>query len=380
MKKIVLFVLAVAVCLGMSAMFARAEDGTAETTNVTVGVLFFRNDKINTTVNHEGDVFAAGSNVTLKGKITGNLFVAGMNVTLPKELEVRGSVFAAGQSVSNESVVYGQVYLAGSTISDKGDIYGDIKAAGSIVKLAGKYNYAYLAGENVTFSGMANYGLRMGGETNTIEDAAEINGNIKINVPKGKTATYPDKYKDKVEIYSPEKEDDPDDNPLSGANIWASVMGFLFAFVVGIAMMYIFPVGFEKIKAFFTKKIWFCLLWGFLSMLIVPLGTLLILLVFFPASIVFAIAGFLFWLVTFFLGTIVIYYWLGELLARLISKDKPMHAVLMLLIGVFAASLFFFLVRLVPVVGGVGCFIQFVLGLFGSGAVILAIFKRETPA
>ncbi|NTU60779.1 MAG: hypothetical protein HGA95_00360, partial [Caldiserica bacterium] len=79
-------------------------------------------------------------------------------------------------------------------------------------------------------------------------------------------------------------------------------------------------------------------------------------------------------------GTIVIYYWLGELLAKLISKDKPMHAVLMLLIGVFAASLFLFLVRLIPVVGGIGCFIQFALGLFGSGAVILAMFKRETPA
>lgn len=380
MKKIVLIVLAIAVCLGMTAMFARAEDGTETADDVTVGVLFYGNNNINATLNHEGDVFAAGNSVSLKGKILGNLFVAGMNVSLPKELEVRGSVFAAGQMVSNEATVYGQVYLAGTTVTDMGDIYGDIKAVGSSVRLSGKYNYAYLAGENVTFGGMANYGLRMGGEANIIEDNAEVNGKIKIDVPKDKTATYPDKLKDKVEINTPKTNKDPDDNPLSGANILASVMGMLFAFVVGIAMMYIFPTGFEKIKAFILKRIWFCLLWGFLSMIIVPLGTVLVLLVFFPASIVFAIAGFLFWIVTFFLGSIVIYYWLGELLSRLISKDKPMHAVLMLLIGVFVASLFFFLVSLVPVVGGVGCFIQFVLGLFGSGAVILAIFKREMPA
>lgn len=380
MKKIVLIVLAIAVCLGMTAMFARAEDGTETADDVTVGVLFYGNNNINATLNHEGDVFAAGNSVSLKGKILGNLFVAGMNVSLPKELEVRGSVFAAGQMVSNEATVYGQVYLAGTTVTDMGDIYGDIKAVGSSVRLSGKYNYAYLAGENVTFGGMANYGLRMGGEANIIEDNAEVNGKIKIDVPKDKTATYPDKLKDKVEINTPKTNKDPDDNPLSGANILASVMGMLFAFVVGIAMMYIFPTSFEKIKAFILKRIWFCLLWGFLSMIIVPLGTVLVLLVFFPASIVFAIAGFLFWIVTFFLGSIVIYYWLGELLSRLISKDKPMHAVLMLLIGVFVASLFFFLVSLVPVVGGVGCFIQFVLGLFGSGAVILAIFKREMPA
>lgn len=380
MKKIALFMLTAVLCLGVFGTFARAEDGTTTEEKITVGILMLSKENLNTTVNHEGDVFAAGKDVSIKGKIVGNLFVAGLNVTLPKELDVTGSVFAAGQNVDSEAVIRGQAYLAGSTVNDKSEVFGDIKASGSNVMLGGKYNYAYLAGQSVTFSGMANYGLRMGGESNVIEDSAEINGNIKINVPKGKTATFPDKFKGQVEIYTPEEEGDPDDNPLSGANIWASVMGFLFAFVVGIAMMYIFPTGFEKIKAYFTKKTWHCLLWGFLSMLIVPIGTILILILFFPASIVFAIAGFMFWLVTFFLGSIVIYYWLGELLAKLISKDKPMHAVLMLLIGVFAASLFFFLVKLIPMVGGISCFIQFVLGLFGSGAVILAMFKRETPA
>lgn len=380
MKKIVLFMLTAILCLGVFGTFVRAEDVVTQTSNTSVGMLMLAKDNVNATVNHEGDVFAAGKDVTLKGRIVGNLFVAGMNVTLSKELDVTGSVFAAGQIVNSEAIIHGQVYMAGSTINDKSEVSGDIKATGSDVKLSGKYNYAYLAGQSLTFGGMANYGLRMGGESNIIEDTAEINGNIKINTPKEKTPVIPSKFKDKAEIVTAETEGDPDDNPLSGANIWASVMGFLFAFVVGIAMMYIFPAGFEKIKAFFVKKTWFCLLWGFISMLIVPVGAILILILFFPASIVFAIAGFLFWLVTFFLGTIVIYYWLGELLAKLISKDKPMHAVLMLLIGVFAASLFLFLVRLIPVVGGIGCFIQFALGLFGSGAVILAMFKRETPA
>lgn len=380
MKKIALFMLTAVMCLGVFGTFARAEDDLPVEQETTVGILMLANENVNATVNHEGDVFAAGKDVSIKGKIVGNLFVAGMNVTLPKELEVTGSVFAGGQAVNSEATIRGQAYLAGSIINDKSEVFGDIKASGSNVMLGGKYNYAYLAGQSVTFSGMANYGLRMGGSLNVIDEMAEINGNIKINAPKDATPVVPEKFKDRVEIVYSKTDGDPDEDPLSGPNIWASVMGFLFAFVVGIAMMYIFPTGFEKIKAYFTKKIWHCLLWGFLSMLIVPIGTILILILFFPASIVFAIAGFMFWLVTFFLGTIVIYYWLGELLAKLISKDKPMHAVLMLLIGVFAASLFFFLVKLIPMVGGIGCFIQFVLGLFGSGAVILAMFKRETPA
>lgn len=381
-KRIILLGLLLVMVFGLFGTFTKAEDTTTATpvaTDTSVGTLFLAKPTVDATINHEGDVFAAGQNVSLKGKIIGNLFVAGNNVTLPKDLEVRGSVFAAGQSVKSEAMVYGQVYLAGQNITDSSEVVGDIKAAGATILLSGKYNYAYLGGQNSTFSGTANYGLRMAGETSTITDEAKITGNIKIDAREGKTPTISETYKDKAEVrYSKAK--DPDDKPLGKGNIWMTIVGFLFSFVLGIAMMYIFPQAFEKIKANFTKKTWFALLWGFLSILIVPLCALLIFLFFIPASIVFVIAGVFFWLVTFLFGSIVIYFWFGEIISKLFSKEKPMHPVLVLLIGTFVAALIYFLLSLIPFVGMVGCLLKCVVGLFGSGAVILAIFTRETPA
>lgn len=377
MKKVLLIALIVFACLGIFSTTSKAEE-PATGGETTVGTLMLAKPSVDVTLNHEGDVFAAGQSVILKGKIYGNLFVAGSSVTLPKDLEVKGSVFAAGQSVVSEAMVYGQVYLAGSNITDSSEVYGDIKAAGSNVNLAGKYNYAYESGEKLTFAGFANYGLRLAGKTVEITDESTVNGKIKINVSAGNTPKVPEKYKAATEII--QKKDDPDDHPTGLMNIWTLISGFLFSFVVGIVMMYIFPTGFEKIKHYLTKKMWFSLLWGFLSFLIVPICGIVLMLIFFPAAVVFVIAGVFFWIATFLFGSIVIYYWIGELLGKLIAKDKPIHAVLVLLMGLVATTLVLFLISLIPIVGPVSGLIKLAIYMIGSGAVIMAIFTKEPAA
>jgi hypothetical protein len=377
MKKIVLLGLLVLMFFGFAGSFLKAEDGVPATNETSVGMLMLANTKVDAEINHEGDVFVAGQDVTLKGRIVGNLFVAGANVTLPKELEVRGSVFAAGQTLNSQAMIFGQAYFASQAIEDKSEIVGDIKAAGSNVTLAGNYNYAYLAGEKVTFSGSANYGLRMGGATNTITDEAQVTGKIKINSPKNMTPTVPEKFKENTEIVYTEADGDPDEDPTTPLGIWSSVMSMLFAFVVGITMMYVFPTGFDKIRTNFLSNTWHSLLWGILPVLMVPIGAILILIIFFPASVLFVFTGVLFWIMTFFFGTIVIYYCFGEWIAKMLFKDKRVHAVMTLLIGTFVASLFFYLLRLIPTAGFVSWIVQAGVGLFGSGAVILAIFKRD---
>lgn len=56
MKKVLLIAFAVLICLGLSSTLTIAEEPVAISSETTVGSLFLGKDKIDSTLNHEGDV------------------------------------------------------------------------------------------------------------------------------------------------------------------------------------------------------------------------------------------------------------------------------------------------------------------------------------
>jgi len=123
------------------------------------------------------NLYTAGSNVILGGKIEGDFIAVGGTILFTGE--VRDDVAAAGGTVSLIGLVGGDIRAAGGTVMIGGAVAGDAIAAGGQVSVSEEATFGKnvaLAGGMVTFSGETKSGLKIYG------DEAVINGKIEGDV------------------------------------------------------------------------------------------------------------------------------------------------------------------------------------------------------
>jgi len=127
-------------------------------------------------VTHEGDLFAGGERVVIRGTVDGNLFAGGLEVIV--EGTVRGDVFAGGTKVviAEGAVVEGDVMAGGTQVDVAGRVAEDVRVGGYIVRvlegaevggevMAGGYSVDLMEGASVaTDLYVGGYQLAMGGD------------------------------------------------------------------------------------------------------------------------------------------------------------------------------------------------------------------------
>jgi len=119
------------------------------------------------------NLYTAGSNVILSGKVEGDLLAAGGTILFTGE--VRDDLMAAGGTVSLVGIVGGDLRAAGGTVTVSGTTVGEAVVAGGEVSITEEATFAksvILAGGMVTFSGATESGLQIYG------DEAVINGKV----------------------------------------------------------------------------------------------------------------------------------------------------------------------------------------------------------
>ncbi len=119
------------------------------------------------------NLYTAGSNVILSGKVEGDLLAAGGTILFTGE--VRDDLAAAGGTVSLVGLVGGDLRAAGGTVTVGGAVIGEtVVAAGevSVLEEATFEKSVILAGGMVTFSGDTKGGLQIYG------DEVVINGKV----------------------------------------------------------------------------------------------------------------------------------------------------------------------------------------------------------
>lgn len=126
----------------------------------------------------EGNLFAAGNNISIDGKVRGDVFCAGQNISINGEVE--GDVICAGQTINVNGKVGGSVRVAGNSIVINSEVTRSLMAVGATVSMEKDANVgweAYIAGAAVNMRGKVSRDLNCVGSD--INIAGEVGQNVK---------------------------------------------------------------------------------------------------------------------------------------------------------------------------------------------------------
>lgn len=325
---------------------------------------------------HRGDLFLAGSSITITGKVRGNVFVACGDLKI-SEFEIDGSLFVACGNADINAKVDGQVYVACGSLTDKSEVYGDYKVGSGSCVLSGKYHGEVdMAGGDqpgAVFEGYAQT-LNIAGGKVTIGNKAEVEGEINVAVPKDTSPTYPERLKDQIKVT---QYDDSTSAIADFLTIKNFIVGLLVAFLIGFFMFHFGRNKSEKIVRNIQNSFFISLLWGFVAAVSVPIAVILILLILAPASIIPALAIFFVYIFAFYAGLVLFSHWVGELVFRLFNKTANIY--LTLTVGIIVTFGVLFIFAAIPGLDLAAVIAKIVMATSGFGAILLALFRKEHP-
>ena len=294
--------------------------------------------------------FSAGNNVSTTSRVDGANFVAGNNVTVSSSQDM---LFAAGNNVILEKVETKDAFVAGSQITVKSSIIRDLYAAAGNIKLDSDISRnAYLGGESVIINSKIGGNVDVDASTITIGNNAEITGTL--NYPKNATINIAETAKIGEKTTYKTVEKTKKENELAGT-ILEKVYSYLAMLLIGIVLMLLNKKTFkqiDKIKKDFKVALKTTGI-GFVSLVVVPIAAIIIIttIIGVPLGIISLIVyGLLI-----YLSVIPTAYYLGNI----VLKDKIDNKYV-----VFALSLLvIYILKVIPVIGGLVGFISLLLGL-----------------
>lgn len=342
----------------------------------------------------EGNLYAAGANLTIEGKVTGDVICAGQSINISGD--VAGDVICAGQSINISGNVGGSMRAAGNSINLSGKISRNVMAFGASILSAASSTvgwdmlavggFAQIAGNvgrdlygslgQATLSGQIgkNVNLYFGRQNKnanhpalTVAGTAVINGDVKYTASQDAAIDAKAVIKGKVTHNLPTMA-----AKKSGlANLawwWGRLISLFSALVIGLVLISFWREPVIKITDLMLNKVSPSLGWGILALLLTPIIAiiLLITIIGIPLSLILMAL----WLIALYLSKILVGILVGRsLLNNLWPKQKD-SLILGMIIGVIIAYLIFAL----PFIGWIMSLLAILWGLGG----IMLVFRKQT--
>lgn len=327
---------------------------------------------------HQGDYFATGKTIEVSGTVLGDVYAFGTEVII--DGSVRGSVIAAAGSISIIGTVEGNARLGGGQIEISGSVLKNVTAAAASIELdrsgkiggnavlsAGIFEVEGTIGGNLTLSGSK---LRLQGTVGGNVDAgvteirigsrATIGGNLKYSSDEaiidpgakiqGSTTVKPSFIRRVIRGKW----------HLFGARITGLLMNFLFTFVIGVFILKLFPRKLDRTLDALRKKPWKSLFAGLLTMILLPIISVLLFITILGLPIGLALLALS--LLGFYSAKIFPVLWFSNRLFWRWIKDP--HSLWRLFFGL----ILFFLIIQIPFLGS---FLSLAFTLIGLGALVL---------
>ncbi len=335
------------------------------------------------------DLYVAGGTVEVRADVQGDVVAAGGRILIAER--VAADVMAAGGTVDIAAQVLDDVRAAGGTVTLRGPVTGDAIAAGGTVEITADGSVgerAWLAGGTIDVAGRVGTHLKAGGERVTI--SGTVDGDVEVRAdeltisPTARIAGKLTYRSPRAAVIDPAaqiaggvtREALPRPGVVGrvGARLWfLAAMGLL-----GAAWILVFP-GFAAATAGTVRgEPWKVLGLGAGTLIGVPVLAI-VLLVTVVGAVLGATVGVAF-LLALGLAVVAGALGLGELALGAMRRSelaRPGERVAAMLAGLVALVL----LRLIPVVGAVLCFVVLLLGL---GALVLSGYRRwrgtEEPA
>jgi hypothetical protein len=316
--------------------------------------------------NVPGDVIVAGGSIDFSGSADGDYLGAGGQQTIAGT--VGGDVRAAGGQIELGAAVIRNVTIAGGQVGLRpGSSVGrNAYVTGGSLQVAGHVEGALtLSGGDVTIDGTVGGDVVVNAGSLRIGPRTRIGGDLRYRVPEGAATIDPLANVVGETVVLP---------PPPDRGIWPGILrlillgGFLLAGALGILL---FPRTAARSADVLAARTGPSLGFGALWLVVGPIVALI-----FMISVVglpVALIGVVLWCTALYVGAAVPALWLG----RRFLGDRIGTARAGLVGAFLAAGLLFVLVSLVPIAGSL---LLFVASVWGAGALVLALARRDAPA
>ncbi len=341
------------------------------------------------TSHYVGDYFAYGQNVEISGQVLGDVYVLGGQIVVDGWIE--GDLLVLGGSVDLSGVVQGNVRMIGGQLLVSGEVKKSVSAvAGNVLILP-----CAIIGENaVVAAGNIDLGAHIGGEATIVASHARVACSIReslyayvgqirltskseiggdLSYRSNSIAIVEDGARIRGEVYySPSLvqgwiQGTWMQKLLVGSKVLASLMNFLYSFVVGLILIKLFPGNLETVLRHLNHHPWKALLFGCVLLVALPLVSLVLLMTI--LGVPFALTLIAANIIGFYTAKIYTIYW-G---AHFFAKKFKLHARKTLILS--SGLVCYFLLTAIPFAGTL---IAFLCMLFGVGAGVLAQTPHKT--
>lgn len=340
----------------------------------------------------EGNLYAAGENITIDGHVTGDIFCAGQAININGIVD--GDVICAGQTISVNGGVGGSVRAAGNNIEIRGKVARGLNAAGANINLAQDASVDWdvlVAGANVSMNGTigrsllgagANYTLggKVGNDVSlyldgnnsrndsglTALDSAVVDGTLNY------TSKFDASISPKAQIKGKVFHNIPKIHDREKLKIWGSIGEFLLALISALIIGYVLILIWRKpILEIISEKtvgFWAKIGWGAVWMIVMPIIAILIAITVVGLRLV--LIGVLLWSVVLMLSKVVAGIAIGDWIINKIWVDKKDSIVWIITVGIAASWIVFY----IPFVGWL---LSLVAIWWGTGAILMQIKKSD---
>ena len=306
-----------------------------------------------------GSLFAAGNTVKATSNVDGMSFIAGNKINVSNKSDY---LFVAGNDITIDKATAKDVFLAGSFVTVNDSSLRDIYVAASKITINSEITRdAYLAGEKVYINSKINGDVEIAANKIELGEKAEIIGKLKypetVKIEKNENAKI-----NETETYKTETVDikiSPAKAVL--AFILGQIYSFLSILLIAFAMLFICKKTFSELKK--MKKdasVLLTALAGLIGLIVIPIASILIMITL--IGIPLGILGLIFYGLLVFLSIIPAVYFVGNwVFGKKIKNDY---------LKMFLSLLCFYVVKLIPLIGGL---FELVMLLFGLGCFLVVI-------
>lgn len=317
-----------------------------------------------------GNAFGAGEDLQIDQDIQGDLVLAG------SQIEVNGNtggnfLGASGEIVVNGNVS-GNILALGGSIRVNGNVGGDVAALGGQIILSRNSvveGDILLGGGEVTLGGTVNGDGEVSTSTLKTGDDFELKGNLILQAN-----NYPPNLNDKVggnlNITQVNAKEEQYESVFEGFSIFSFILRLFASLALGLVLIYLFPGFIGGVAEFVKDSPLKTGLLGFLTLIFLPVLSIILLITFFGWSL--SILIILLLILALLIATVPVKLLAGEIIYNKILK-KEAGKLMYYLVG----AVLFAIIYEIPFLGGLIRFIALIIGL-GAIVVWLATRARST--
>jgi len=340
----------------------------------------------------EGNLYAAGANITVEGKVNGDVICAGQAINISGE--VSGDVICAGQAINVTGNVGGSLRAVGNSINLSGQVSRNVMAFGASILSAGGSSigwdllavgaFAQIAGNvggdlygslgQAAISGQIgkNVNLEFGRQNKKagappliITGTAKINGDLKYTSSENATIENGAVIKGQTTHNLP-KATAARPGFMNLAWWWGKLIFLFSALVIGLVLISFWHQPVIKITDLMLSKVGPAFGWGVLALLLTPIIAIILLITIIGIPLSFILMAL--WLIALYLSKIFVGILVGRsLLNNYWTKQKD-SLILAMIIGII-------IVKLIITLPFIGWVLGLLAVLWGLGGILLA-FKK----